>query len=220
MTETQSNFCRNCGAPRSGGSICLKCFTSYSSASDPTEFETVDENYSDGGIITDTLEKGVRRLTERQEKKCKLCGTSFEYYVLAGDTCPRCREEAKRAATIAQQKAEYDRIRVISFNSQGEYNGWLRRVGGTVEIIDTTASKRHGLFYSGTIHKTTFTVTYKLRQPPSMQPAHPQVVAPTPPQQPVMDIPEQIEKLAKLKEQGILTEDEFQSKKQELLSRL
>jgi hypothetical protein len=54
-----------------------------------------------------------------------------------------------------------------------------------------------------------------------MQAAQPQVAAPTTPQQPpVIDIPEQIEKLAKPKEQGILTEDEFQSKKQELLSRL
>lgn len=223
MTEKQSNFCRNCGAPRTGGSICLRCFTSYSSASDANEFETIDENSSGGGIITDTLEKGVRRMTERQEKRCKLCGTSFEYYVLAGDTCPHCRDEAKRAATIAQKKAEYDRIHVISFNSQGEYNRWLRRVGGTVEIIDTTASKRHGTFYSGTIHKTTFTVTYKLQQPTSMQQAQtkPQLAAPTLPQQPpAIDIPEQIEKLGKLKEHGLLTEDEFQSKKQELLSRL
>ncbi len=34
------------------------------------------------------------------------------------------------------------------------------------------------------------------------------------------DIPEQIEKLAKLKERGIMTDAEFQSKKQELLSRI
>jgi len=61
----------------------------------------------------------------------------------------------------------------------------------------------------------------KLLRPTSMQPAQTQVAAPTPPSQsPVIDIPEQIEKLSKLKEQGILTEDEFQSKKQELLSRL
>lgn len=34
------------------------------------------------------------------------------------------------------------------------------------------------------------------------------------------DVPVEIKKLAELKEQGILTEDEFQSKKQELLSRM
>mgnify|MGYP001156477236 CR=1 FL=1 len=33
-------------------------------------------------------------------------------------------------------------------------------------------------------------------------------------------IPDQIEKLSKLKDQGILTEDEFQAKKEDLLSRL
>ncbi len=42
-----------------------------------------------------------------------------------------------------------------------------------------------------------------------------------PMQQPVpVDIPGQIQKLAELKNQGILTEQEFQQKKQELLSRL
>ena len=35
-----------------------------------------------------------------------------------------------------------------------------------------------------------------------------------------LDIPEQIKKLAELKEEGILTEEEFQTKKTELLSRL
>lgn len=35
-----------------------------------------------------------------------------------------------------------------------------------------------------------------------------------------MDIPEQIRKLSELKEQGILTEEEFNAKKSELLSRL
>ena len=34
------------------------------------------------------------------------------------------------------------------------------------------------------------------------------------------DVPDQIKKLAELKEQGILTEDEFQSKKQQLLSKM
>ena len=153
-------------------------------------------------------------------KFCNQCGATLEHSLFGEGYCPRCREVEKQKAEQDRIRAEYDRVRVTSFNSQGEYNNWLKREGGAIEIIDTTASKRHGLFYSGTIHKTTFTVTYKLRQPPSMQPAHPQVVAPTPPQQPVMDIPEQIEKLAKLKEQGILTEDEFQSKKHELLSRL
>jgi hypothetical protein len=39
-------------------------------------------------------------------------------------------------------------------------------------------------------------------------------------QENTFDIPEQIKKLADLKEQGILTEDEFQKKKDELLSRI
>ncbi len=37
---------------------------------------------------------------------------------------------------------------------------------------------------------------------------------------PSSDVPDQIKKLAELKEQGILTEDEFQTKKQQLLSKM
>ena len=39
-------------------------------------------------------------------------------------------------------------------------------------------------------------------------------------QLPSSDVPDQIKKLAELKEQGILTEDEFQTKKQQLLSKM
>jgi len=197
MTETQENyiFCKHCGAPkRASAPFCTNC--GGSSDSDPIKPENVD-NYKPG--ILGTITAG-------------LSGTLDDYI----DE----RREAKERGRQEQIRAEYERIHVITFNSQGEYNGWLQRAGPSIEIIDTTASPRRGLLYSGTIHKTTFTVTYKLRKPPSMQPAQPQVVAPTPPQQPVMDIPEQIEKLGKLKEQGLLTENEFQSKKQELLSRL
>ncbi len=44
--------------------------------------------------------------------------------------------------------------------------------------------------------------------------------AQTPQQPPSTDIPEQIRKLAQLKEEGILTEEEFQVQKQKLLSRM
>ena len=152
-------------------------------------------------------------------KFCNQCGATLEHSLFGEGYCPRCREVEKQKAEQDRIRAEYDRVRVASFNSQGEYNGWLQRAGPSIEIIDTTASPRRGLLYSGTIHKTTFTVTYKLRKP--TQPAQPQVAAPMPPQRPpAIDIPEQIEKLGKLKEHGLLTEDEFQSKKQELLSRL
>jgi len=50
-----------------------------------------------------------------------------------------------------------------------------------------------------------------------------QAPAPPTPQQPAPDSPdvtEQIRKLAELRDQGILTDEEFQSKKKELLSKL
>jgi hypothetical protein len=37
---------------------------------------------------------------------------------------------------------------------------------------------------------------------------------------PKIDVAEQIEKLGRLRDQGLLTDEEFQSKKEELLSRL
>lgn len=57
--------------------------------------------------------------------------------------------------------------------------------------------------------------TNRIRQRFASSPA-----APTSNIPPAMDIPEQIEKLARLKEAGILSADEFEAKKGELLSRL
>ena len=40
------------------------------------------------------------------------------------------------------------------------------------------------------------------------------------PPEPTLDLPDQIRKLAELKDQGILTEEEFESKKKELLAKM
>ena len=42
----------------------------------------------------------------------------------------------------------------------------------------------------------------------------------TTPPEPIVEIPDQIKKLAELKDQGILTEEEFELKKPELLARM
>lgn len=152
---------------------------------------------------------------------CKECDTTLECSLFGEEYCPSCREAEKQKAEQDRNRAEWERPHVVTFKSQSEYDFWLRKYGTQIEIIDTTASKWHGLLYSGTLHKTIFTVTFKYKKSESMQTAQPQVAAPMTPQQPTaIDIPEQIEKLGKLKEQGLLTENEFQSKKQELLSRL
>ena len=201
MTETQENyiFCKHCGAPkRASAPFCTSCGGASSSDSDVAKSGAIGQHDQVGD-------------------KNNLGSGLLDYI----DTYARDRRNKRQKAEQDRIRAEYERVHVITFNSQGEYNGWLQRAGPSIEIIDTTASPRRGLLYSGTIHKTTFTVTYKLRKPTPTQPAQPQVAAPIPPQQPpAIDIPEQIEKLGKLKEQGLLTEDEFQSKKQELLSRL
>jgi Short C-terminal domain len=65
------------------------------------------------------------------------------------------------------------------------------------------------------------TVQISNNTPPQSMPA--QAPAPPTPQQPAPDSPdvtEQIRKLAELRDQGILTDEEFQSKKKELLSKL
>jgi len=199
MTETQENyiFCKHCGAPkRASAPFCTSCGGASSSDSDVAKSGAIGQHDQVG------------------DKNNLVSG-----FLDSIDMYARDRRNKRQKAEQDRIRAEYERVHVITFNSQGEYNGWLQRAGPSIEIIDTTASPRRGLLYSGTIHKTTFMVTYKLRKP--TQPAQPQVAASMPPQQPpTIDIPEQIEKLGKLKEHGLLTEDEFQSKKQELLSRL
>jgi hypothetical protein len=201
MTETQEDyiFCKHCGAPkRASAPFCTSCGGASSSDSDVAKSGAIGQHDQVG------------------DKNNLVSG-----FLDSIDMYARDRRNKRQKAEQDRIRAEYERVHVITFNSQGEYNGWLQRAGPSIEIIDTTASPRRGLLYSGTIHKTTFTVTYKLRKPTPTQPAQPQVAAPIPPQQPpAIDIPEQIEKLGKLKEQGLLTEDDLQSKKQELLSRL
>jgi hypothetical protein len=51
-------------------------------------------------------------------------------------------------------------------------------------------------------------------------PTRAQPSQPPPLQKPNIDVAEQIEKLGRLRDQGLLTDKEFQSKKEELLSRL
>jgi hypothetical protein len=55
---------------------------------------------------------------------------------------------------------------------------------------------------------------------PAPAPAAAPAAAPTPAPAPIGNIPEQIKKLAELRDMGVLTPDEFEAKKKELLSRM
>jgi hypothetical protein len=94
-------------------------------------------------------------------------------------------------------------------------------MGSTVNIVNVIKNKQRDMF--GGKHKT-YTVTYRSSQQPPMQSPQPTAPAAPAPQEEQAsgsaDVPEQIKKLAELRDQGILTDEEFQVKKKELLAKL
>ena len=95
--------------------------------------------------------------------------------------------------------------------------------GDDIAVINVATTKKWSLATGFLGNKKSYTVTYQVKPPQKSQP-HPQLQQSQTIIQPIkrtqsIDIPEQIRKFAELKEQGILTEEEFQTKKRELLSK-
>ena len=109
----------------------------------------------------------------------------------------------------------------MTFQSKHDCERWRSQMGLSVQIVNVTKNKQHDMFGG---KQKTYIVTYRTDQQqysPQSMPA--QAPAPPTPQQPAPyspDVTEQIRKLAELRDQGILTDEEFQSKKKELLSKL
>jgi hypothetical protein len=117
-------------------------------------------------------------------------------------------------------------LQTMTFQSKHDCERWRYQMGPNVQIVNVQKNKQHDMF--GGKHKT-YTVTYRMygqQVPPQQQPSQQPMPSQTPPQpspQPTgasSDVTEQIRKLGELRDQGILTEEEFQTKKQELLARL
>ena len=170
------------------------------------------------------------------EDLCSACGVPLTLSERTSRTqmCHNCWSQKQNEGSPLQQKAErieieqqagMQRVHTITFHKDSEYANWLKRVGPNVEVLTTTTSKRGELDGSilnpwrhGILRHRSLVVTWKYRLPQPIP-----MVQQSPPlsqQQPKIDMAEQIEKLGRLRDQGLLTDEEFQTKKQELLSRL
>ncbi len=124
-------------------------------------------------------------------------------------------------------------LQTMTFQSKHDCERWRAQMGPNVQIVNVQKNKQHDMFGG---KRKTYVVTYRTygqQAPPQQQPqqAPPQQYQQppplqTPPQQAPQpsggssDVTEQIRKLGELRDQGILTEEEFQTKKRELLAKL
>ncbi len=119
-------------------------------------------------------------------------------------------------------------LQTMTFQSKHDCERWRYQMGPNVQIVNVEKHKQHDMFGG---KQKTYVVTYRTygQQAPS-QPQQQQYQQPMPSQAPPQqasqptgtssDVTEQIRKLGELRDQGVLTEEEFQTKKKELLERL
>ncbi len=117
-------------------------------------------------------------------------------------------------------------LQTMTFQSKHECEQWRYQMGPNVQIVNVQKNKQHDMFGS---KRKTYVVTYRTygqQAPPQQQPSQQPMPPQAPPQQVPQhtaassDVTEQIKKLAELHDQGILTDEEFQTKKKELLAKL
>ncbi len=119
-------------------------------------------------------------------------------------------------------------LQTMTFQSKHDCERWRHQMGPNVQIVNVQKNKQHDMFGG---KRKTYIVTYRTygqQAPPQQQ--QPQYQQPMPSQAPPQqapqstggspDVTEQIRKLGELRDQGILTEEEFQTKKKELLAKL
>jgi Short C-terminal domain/zinc-ribbon domain len=127
----------------------------------------------------------------------------------------------RRPSSGASYGGEGQGLQSVTFQSKQECEQWRYQMGSTVNIVNVIKNKQRDMF--GGKHKT-YTVTYRSSQQPPMQSPQPTAPAAPAPQEEQAsgsaDVTEQIKKLAELRDQGILTDEEFQVKKKELLAKL
>jgi Bacterial PH domain/Short C-terminal domain len=197
MAETQSNFCRNCGAPRSGGTYCPKCLTSYS------------KDWQKGLSALREINELPKILWVDEDVEKAVSGVYESGYGLLVATNKRLIFVDKGFSSLRVEDFPYDKITSIHYKTGRFFGDITIFVSGNKATMKNIPKGEVGSFTEYVRARTTaiHVSANPITSPPTQQP-------------PALDIPEQIGKLAKLKEHGLLTEDEFQSKKQELLSRL
>ncbi len=116
-------------------------------------------------------------------------------------------------------------FQTMTFQSKHDCERWRYQMGPNVQIVNVQKNKQHDMFGG---KRKTYVVTYRAygQVPPQQQQYQQPTPSQAPPQQAPQpasgssDVTEQIRKLGELRDQGILTEEEFQTKKRELLAKL
>jgi Short C-terminal domain/Domain of unknown function (DUF4429) len=207
MAEQQSSFCINCGAPkRANATFCNQCGASYSAASNRVAPAPPNENLV---LLEAHGRNGQLQLLPNRVRIIRKGAWALALQGVKGD-----------------KDIYIDQISSIQFKKPGVTVGYIQFsfLGGQ----ETKSGIRDAMKDENTVaflpkqqpafEAIKLAVEQKMREIRSgrMQQPMQQIV-----QQPAsVDIPGQIKKLAQLKDQGILTEQEFLQKKQELLSRL
>jgi Short C-terminal domain len=227
MAETQSNFCRHCGAQKTANAtFCGNCgepIGQNDHVAGKNEQGPLDSVSTDG--LSGMLQKGVRHFTGIQEGKCKSCGTIFEYYVLGGvkDFCPNCSEfeliyadeKPTKPATV------YCRLCGGKLFPPSKFCPCCGEI--ICEVPTATQETDYADFDNvNSSLQPAAQVEYQQHEYQQPQPAaQPQLIPQAVPQPDPLEDP--IEKLAKLKKMvdaGLITEEDYNTKKTEILSKM
>ncbi len=164
-------------------------------------------------------------------KHCSRCGASIssggfgELGKLVGDAFDMAKDisgmDHEHRHGYGYSQGGTGPLKTMTFHSQHDCERWRYQMGPNVQIVNVTKQKQHDMFGG---KSKTYVVTYRTyEQQASPQRPMPSQSAPQQAPQPQAsssDVTEQIKKLAELHDQGILTDEEFETKKKELLAKL
>ncbi len=169
-------------------------------------------------------------------KQCSRCGTPVSsggfggLGKLVGGALDMAKEMSgqtghEHRSGYGYQQSGGGGLQTITFQSKHDCERWRYQMGPNVQIVNVQKNKQHDMFGG---KRKTYVVTYQTygQQAPPQQQWQQPTPSQAPPQQAPQpagaspDVTEQIRKLGELRDQGILTEEEFQTKKRELLAKL
>ncbi len=165
-------------------------------------------------------------------KQCSRCGAPASsggfggLGKLVGDALDMAGMGDQRGRGHGYQQTGGGDLQTMTFQSKHDCERWRAQMGPNVQIVNVQKNKQHDMFGG---KQKTYVVTYRTygqQAPPQQQQYQQPMPSQAPPQQAPQpaggssDVTEQIRKLGELRDQGILTEEEFQTKKRELLAKL
>ncbi len=165
----------------------------------------------------------------RKAKQCSRCGAPVSsggfggLGKLVGDALEMAGVGDQHGRGYGYQQSGGGDLQTMTFQSKHDCERWRYQMGPNVQIVNVQKNKQHDMFGG---KRKTYVVTYRTygqQAPPQQQQPMPSQAPSQQASQPTgtsSDVTEQIRKLGELRDQGILTEEEFQTKKKELLGRL